>query len=74
MIQWMLGHLFVWAVRITVLVVACLSMQHLLTEELGYRMEFQPMLVGALLMIVTVRIWMPWQPQSKKSINDVSEP
>ncbi len=65
MIPWALHHLFVWAVRLGVLVVACLTVQRILVDELGYRMEFKPMLVVALLMIVTVRLWMPWAPPKR---------
>lgn len=65
MIAWMLQHLFVWAVRITVLLVACFTVQNIMTEELGYRMDFRTMFTVALLMIVTVRIWMPWSSPKK---------
>ena len=60
MLRWFAWHLFVWSVRLVVLLVACYSMGRVINEELGYRMEPKPMLLGALLMIVTVRIWMPW--------------
>jgi hypothetical protein len=60
--QFVLWHLFVWSVRVGVLLGATLTMSHLVNEELGYRMEFYPMLVAAVLMIVTVRLWMPWVP------------
>ena len=58
--SWLLHHSFVWAARLGVLFAACLTAQHLINEELGYRMEFRPMFIIALMMIVTVRIWMPW--------------
>jgi len=60
MLRWLSGHLFVWVVRVCVLLAAVMTMSRLINEELGYRMEFYPMLTGAVLMIVTVRIWMPW--------------
>lgn len=65
MTHWALYHLFVWTARIGVLVAACLTVQHVLVDELGYRMEFRPMLIVALMMIVTVRIWMPWSKGEK---------
>lgn len=65
MIAWVLQHLFVWSVRIGVLYAACFTVQNILTEELGYRMDFRTMLTVALMMIVTVRIWMPWSLPKK---------
>jgi hypothetical protein len=63
--SWLLHSAFVWFIRLAVLVAACLTVQHLINEELGYRMEFQPMLIIALLMIVVVRIWMPWSMKDR---------
>lgn len=60
MIRWFLWHAFVWSARVGTLLAATWTMSRLIQEELGYRMEPKPMLVGAILMIVTVRIWMPW--------------
>lgn len=65
MIRWLAWHLFVWAVRLVVLAIAVFTMTRVIDEELGYRMELKPMLFGALLMIVTVRIWMPWFPPKR---------
>ncbi len=73
MIEWFVGHLFVWCVRCAVLLGACFSMRHILANQLGYRVEVPQLLAGGILMIVTVRVWMPWAP-NRKSINNVSEP
>jgi hypothetical protein len=76
-IQWALGNVFVWVVRLAVLTGACLSMKFILADQLGYRVEFPQMWIGGLLIIVTVRIWMPWtSPFSKetRSFDDVSPP
>lgn len=66
MIRWLAWHLMVWTVRLGVLVIAVVTMTRLIDEELGYRMELKPMLMGALLMIITVRIWMPWFPPKRE--------
>jgi hypothetical protein len=64
MLLWLLHNGFRWVVRAVVLLVAVLTCQHVLTEELGYRMDFKAMLVLAILTIVTVRVWMPWEGPS----------
>jgi hypothetical protein len=74
MFAWVSGRLFVWSVRAVVLLAACFSMRHILADQLGYRVEVPQLLFGGLLMIVTVRVWMPWASTNKKSFDDVSEP
>ena len=77
MIAWAAGNLFVWLVRLAVLTGACLSMKFILADQLGYRVEFPQLWIGGLLIIVTVRIWMPWESPFKKesrSFDDVSAP
>lgn len=60
MIRWLSWLAFVWSVRLGVLILSTWTMSRVISDELGYRMEPKPMLLGAILMIVTVRIWMPW--------------
>lgn len=60
MIRWFLWLAFVWSVRLGVLLASTWTMSRLISEELGYRMEPKPMLVGAILLVITVRLWMPW--------------
>ena len=77
MIRWAIGNMVVWLVRLGVLTGAALSMKFILADQLGYRVEFPQMWIGGLLIIVTVRIWMPWtSPFEKESRNfdDVSTP
>ena len=58
--DWFKYGAFKWCVRLGILVVGCASMQHILVEQLGYRMDIRVMLTVALITIVTVRFWMPW--------------
>ena len=53
-------HLFVWSTRFAALFGSCVTLQHILQDELGYRMTLQVLLFAGLLTIVTVRLWMPW--------------
>jgi len=64
MIQYLLSNAFKLFVRLAVLMAACLTMGKILTDELGYRMDFNVMLVAAAMMIITVRVWMPWHKDS----------
>lgn len=72
MIAWLSGNLFVWLVRVAVLFGACMTMRFILATQLGYRVEIPQLLTGGLLMIITVRVWMPWSSDDKKSFDDVS--
>lgn len=77
MLAWMAGNVFVWLVRLAVLTGACFSMKFILADQLGYRVEFPQLWIGGLLIIVTVRIWMPWQSpfqEKRKVFNDFSDP
>ena len=64
MIQYLLSNAFKLFVRLAVLLAACVTMGKILTDELGYRMDFNVMLVAAAMMIITVRVWMPWHKDS----------
>lgn len=66
MLQWAFRHLFVWVVRLAVLVVAVLTLANVIHSQLGYRMALGPMFLGALLVIVLVRVWMPWSVDDDK--------
>ena len=76
MIKWAMGHGFVWLVRLAVLTGACLSMKFILADQLGYRVEFPQLWIGGLLIVVTVRVWMPWSSpltdDDKRNFDDVS--
>lgn len=75
MLGWLAVNAFVWAVRVAVLVGACFSMRYILATELGYRVDVPQLLLGGLLIIVTVKLWMPWtSPLAKetRSFDDVS--
>lgn len=76
MFGWMAGNVFVWLVRFAVLLGGCLSMKYILADQLGYRVELPQMFIAGLLIIITVRIWMPWssplKEDSKRSYDDVS--
>ena len=76
MIKWASGWMFVWAIRIVVLVGACLSMKAILADQLGYRVEFPQLFIAGLLTIVCVRVWMPWQSpfqEKPKVYNDFTD-
>lgn len=60
MLVWFFTNAFKWTVRIVVTLVACASMQNILADRLGYRMEFSVLLIAAAITITTVRLWMPW--------------
>jgi len=75
MIMWATGNAFVWVVRLAVLLGACLSMKFILADQLGYRVEFPQLFIAGLLVIITVRVWMPWTSplrEEKRSFDDVS--
>jgi hypothetical protein len=59
--RWLLWHACKWFTRTGVLLASCWTVQHLLHDRLGYRVDLQTMLVIAVVMIVTVRLWMPWK-------------
>lgn len=66
MTRWFMHHLFVWTVRLVVLVVSVFTLARVIHVTLGYRMEYGPMFLGALLIIVVVRVWMPWAPHDDR--------
>ena len=47
MLRWIAYHLFVWAVRLAVLVVAVVTLADVIHQRLGYRMEYGPMFLAA---------------------------
>ena len=70
MIRWLLQNGFVWGVRIGSLLVGCFSMQHILGDNLGYRVDTSTLLIAATIMIVVIRLWMPWAPSEPESQDD----
>ena len=63
-LQYVLANSFKFVVRITVLFVSCLTMSKIMVNKLGYRMDLDVMLFVAAMLIVLVRVWMPWEDRT----------
>ena len=57
MIAWALSWVWWFAWRIAVTVAATLSLQHIIHEEDAVWIETKPLLVGAILLVIIIRIW-----------------
>lgn len=66
MFKWLVKHSFVFGLRVATLFGASWAVTGLVNRELGYRIEYSPMLLIAIITIVTLRIWMPWSSTNDK--------
>lgn len=64
MIRWVYERAFVFAVRIAVLLGAAWAIEGMVNRELGYHVDFGPMLVFMIVALVTIRVWMPWSSRN----------
>ena len=64
-IRWVGARAFVFAARMVVLFGATWAIEGMVHRELGYRIEFVPMLLIAIIAIVTLRVWMPWSTSTR---------
>ena len=68
--QYLGRHAFQFAVRIGVTLVALLTIQNVVHQE-GYFIEFKTLAVAAVVMIVALRLWMPWsKPASDRKFDN----
>jgi len=64
-IDWLSSHIIVFLVRLAVLFGAAWAIEGMVNRELGYHVEFGPMLVFMIVALVTIRVWMPWSTSTR---------
>ncbi len=57
MISWMVSWIWWFTWRIAVTIASVLTIQHIIHEEDAVWIETKPLLVGAVLAVILIRIW-----------------
>lgn len=65
MIRWVADRSLIFMVRMAVLFGATWAIEGMVNRELGYKIEFGPMLVFMIVALVTIRVWMPWSTSTR---------
>ena len=65
LVNWLSSHIIVFLVRIAVLFGATWAIEGMVNRELGYHIEFRPMLIFMIVALVTIRVWMPWSTSTR---------
>lgn len=63
MLQYLLANAFKFSVRIAALIAADLTLTHAMQLE-GYRIHLDELFIMSIVVIVVVRLWMPWSRDS----------
>jgi hypothetical protein len=59
-------------VRITITLLCCKTLQYIISLQ-GYRIDFSDVLISAVMIIVGVRIWLPFDLYKKTNIDGMTE-
>lgn len=64
MLDWAARRLFQLAVRLGFTLAGCVTLQRLIHEE-GYRVELSTLLLASAVVVIVLRLWMPWGHEAR---------